>query len=89
ITFDEACMGVVPASSLPGNWRNYPPSPETQAIGDLWIAEQRSLILRVPSAIIEAESNFLINPAHPEFRSVNISAPVPFELDLRLLPPDR
>ncbi|MGH7658191.1 MAG: RES family NAD+ phosphorylase [Gemmatimonadales bacterium] len=87
ITFDEACIEVVPASSLPGNWRNYPASPGTQAIGDRWVAERRSLVLRVPSAIIEAESNFLINPAHPGFGSVEISTPVPFELDLGLLPP--
>lgn len=87
ITFDEACIEVVPADSLPGNWRSYPPPPEIQAIGDQWIARQSSLVLQVPSAIIQTESNFLINPAHPSFTAVKISAPSPFNLDIRLLSP--
>jgi RES domain-containing protein len=83
--FDEGSVEVVSPESLPDNWRRYPAPPETQTIGDRWVREQRSLALRVPSAIIAAESNYLLNPAHPGFASVAISTPVAFAFDERLV----
>jgi RES domain-containing protein len=82
---DEASIEALPMSSLPAGWRNHPPSEESQAIGDRWVAERRSAVLRVPSAIIEVESNYLLNPGHPEFGRITISAPVPFAFDARLI----
>ena len=82
---DEAGVEVLPFPALPANWRSHPPAPESQAIGDLWIAEQRSLVLRVPSAIIDGEFNYLLNPAHPEFGGVTISPPAPFAFEPRLI----
>ena len=86
---DEAIVESLPAASLPAGWRNHPPSGESQAIGDRWVTERRSAVLRVPSAIIEVESNYLLNPQHPEFGRITISAPVPFAFDARLLAPRR
>ena len=83
--FSASAVEVLAAGELPGNWRNYPPPPDTQRIGDRWIAECRSLVLRVPSAIIETESNFLLNPLHPAFTSIERSAPMPFDFDPRLV----
>jgi RES domain-containing protein len=85
VRFDESEMEVLPLSSLPANWRTYPAPPELQAIGDTWIAENRSLVLQVPSAIIETEANYLLNPMHASFASVTISAALPFEIDARLV----
>ncbi|ARJ64362.1 hypothetical protein WV31_00955 [Magnetospirillum sp. ME-1] len=36
------------------------------AFGDRWLAERRTPVLRVPSAIIAESSNLLINPLHPD-----------------------
>ncbi len=83
--FDESELEVLPLASLPANWRTYPAPPELQALGDRWIAENRSLVLQVPSAIIETEANYLLNPMHASFASVTLSAPMPFELDARLV----
>ena len=82
---DEGDVEVLPPAALPANWRSHPPAPESQAIGDRWIAEQRALVLRVPSAIIDGEFNYLLNPAHPAFEGVAISAPTPFAFDPRLI----
>lgn len=82
---DEACVETVSLASLPVNWRSHPPAPESQAIGDWWVAEARSLALKVPSVIIEAEANYLVNPAHPDFGTMTIAAPVPYGFDARLL----
>ena len=52
----------VPRDMLPANWRTYPPPPETQVIGNQWVLDGRSVVLRVPSAIVDTESNFLLQP---------------------------
>jgi RES domain-containing protein len=58
--------------------------PYTQAIGDKWLAERETAILKVPSAIIDLEYNYLLNPAHPDFRQIKIAAIKPFTFDSRL-----
>jgi RES domain-containing protein len=70
---------------LPGNWRDYPSPPELAAMGTHWVHAGESLLLRVPSAIVEHEFNILINPAHPDFKAVAISTPERFVFDRRLL----
>jgi RES domain-containing protein len=85
IRFPEESVEVLDPAALPTRWRRFPSPPENQAIGDRWVAEGRSLILRVPSAIIPAAANFLINPAHPEFGKVVIGRPERFGFDARLL----
>jgi RES domain-containing protein len=52
--------------------------------GDLWFASAKSAVLRVPSAVIPDESNFLLNPHHPEFEQIVLDPPVPFVFDERL-----
>lgn len=41
-------------------------------------------MLEVPSALVETESNYLINPLHPNFGSLIIEQPVTFDFDPRL-----
>jgi RES domain-containing protein len=42
-------------------------------------------VLAVPSAIVPRETNYLLNPAHPDFRRLRIGRPEPFSLDPRML----
>ena len=44
-----------------------------------------TVVLVVPSVLIPGESNYLINPGHPNFGKLRIGAPEPFEFDPRLL----
>lgn len=71
-------------ATLPAGWRAYPAPPELQLIGNMWAASQETAVLRVPSAVIPSELNYLLNPNHPDFGSITIGTPEPFELDLRL-----
>ena len=70
---------------LPSNWRISPPPAETMEIGDLWIQEKRSAALALPSAISPADTNFLLNPDHPDFKRIRIHSPIDFDFDPRLL----
>jgi RES domain-containing protein len=85
VRFSEEGVEVLETAALPARWRRFPSPPENQAIGDRWVAEERSLILRVPSALVPVAANFLINPAHPQFRKVAIGRPERFAFDPRLL----
>lgn len=76
---------VEKAVALPPGWAGSPPPPTTRALGDLWAREARSAMLELPSAIIPTESNYLLNPAHPDFKKIVIGQPVPFSFDPRLL----
>lgn len=83
--FDAAISRPLERALLPKQWRSSPPPPETQALGDRWIAAGTSAVLEVPSAVIPEESNYLINPAHPEFRRIRVGPARPMEIDPRLL----
>jgi RES domain-containing protein len=42
-------------------------------------------VLELPSVIIPGEPNYLLNPAHPNFKKISIGKPEPFSFDQRLL----
>lgn len=69
---------------LPPTWKQSPPSSETQAVGDAWARAGRSTVLRVPSVILDAAYNYLLNPAHPGFAAIKVGKPRRFDLDSRL-----
>lgn len=76
---------TVPATALPSTWRALPYGPDTQAIGDAWLAEDRSALLEVPSAVVPSETNALLNPLNAEAEGCTIVSAEPFEFDDRLL----
>ena len=74
---------ITHAEKLSAGWNNRPEY--TQWIGDMFLNENRSLLLQVPSSIIPQENNLLLNPQHKDFKKVKITDAVLFELDKRLL----
>jgi RES domain-containing protein len=81
---DAATARTVRVRSLPGRWRDTPAPPELADIGSKWARLGRTLLLRVPSAVVEHEQNVLINPAHHEMRRVKLVSVEPLRLDERL-----
>lgn len=71
---------------LPPNWRRTPALASAAAVGDNWARARRSAVLKLPSAIVPAEFNFLLNPGHPDFSRIKIGKPRIFQIDLRLDP---
>jgi len=58
--------------------------PESQRFGDEWVKEARTAVLRVPSiAVNRMESNFVLNPRHPEFPVIPHGGPERFVFDPR------
>jgi len=81
---------VIPAAIIekppryPDSWRQYPHDPATREFGARWAKERRSAALRVPSAVVPGEFNYLVNPLHPDFAKVKIGKPESFSFDPRL-----
>lgn len=52
--------------------------------GDEWFDSQASAVLRVSSVVVPGESNFLLNPAHPDFERIVVEPARLFAFDPRL-----
>lgn len=85
LVFDERLVETLSATNLPADWAEEPPPPSSKQIGDEWVRAARSAVLQVPSVIIPSESNYLLNPGHPDFRKIQIGEPAPFLFDPRLI----
>ena len=83
-TFDPDDVEDVPPDRLPDDWAHHPASESTAAFGTEWAESGRSIVLRVPSVVLPAESNYVLNPRHPDIGRVTFGAPVPLALDPRL-----
>ena len=81
---DDSSMEHIAANELPSNWNLYPPTLATQTIGNQFIIQSKSLILRVPSAVVQGDYNYLLNPNHPQFKKVKIVSTEIFTFDDRL-----
>ena len=80
---DES-IETIDLQDLPDRWNSYPHSSSTQQIGDNFIRQNASLALKVPSAVVPQESNFLINPKHEEISKIKILDVAPYNFDVRL-----
>lgn len=74
-----------PLNKLPGDWTSTPVSPATRAIGDRWIKDRKSSVLKVPSVVVPEEYNYLLNPTQPDFEKITIGSPIKYRLDPRLV----
>ena len=72
---------------LPDDWLSAPAPRATMDIGTRWARGAHTVVLKVPSAVIEGEYNYLLNPLHPDFKILKISTAQPFEFDARMWRP--
>jgi RES domain-containing protein len=82
-TFDPALVSEPDA--LPSDWRSSPAPAASRRVGDAWVLEGRSAVLLVPSAVVEEEHNYVLNPRHRDFEKIQVSQPRPFRFDPRLV----
>lgn len=58
-------------ADLPLGWDAIPAGKVSRDFGSLWLAEQRSALLLVPSIVVPEESNVLLNPAHGDAKFIS------------------
>jgi RES domain-containing protein len=81
---DDVPGEEVATNILPKNWESHPAPTELQASGRDWVERRQTAILKVPSAVVPYEYNYILNPAHPDFRRLQIRSPQRFRFDTRL-----
>jgi RES domain-containing protein len=81
---DSVATSEISIEALEAGWDSSPPPDFTRDLGTKWVREEASVVLRVPSAIIPTEHNFVINPRHPDFSRIAAGEPRPFSLDDRV-----
>lgn len=79
---DTAAIAEVKLNKLKSNWRE--DASFTRFMGDEFIKQQQSLLLKVPSVVVTQEYNYLANPLHPDFKKVKIIKTISFWPDKRL-----
>ena len=87
ITFnipDEMNITEMNEDMLPLGWKSSPFTTLTQRFGDRFIFENKFLVMKVPSAVVPGDFNYLINPRHPDFNKIEIIKKEPYEFDERL-----
>lgn len=85
VAIEDELVRKVREADLPQDWRAHPAPLSVKQIGDDWARSASSAVLQVPSALLPSESNFLLNPAHADFKKLIIGEPVAFRFDSRLL----
>lgn len=78
-------LETLDVQALPPQWRTHAGREVLQTLGGEWLAQLRSCVLAVPSAVVPAERNFLINPLHPDFKHITLGTMEALETDMRLV----
>lgn len=75
----------IDVDQLPDDWRTIGVRDVLQAKGLAWLEGGQAAVLNVPSAVVPAERNYLLNPRHPDFARIVIGEPQSLQTDTRLL----
>lgn len=67
IADDDEVITQVFRKNLPADWRTIAAYSSLQRIGSAWYQSLDSVVLKVPSAVIPHEYNYVINTEHPQF----------------------
>lgn len=71
-------------TDLPENWRSLAAYSRLQGLGSFWYNHGDTALLRIPSAMIPQEHNYLINTKHADFKKAKISGVEDYFWDERL-----
>ena len=85
LSVPEDKIKSITVAELPANWFVNPPADLLKNIGDQFINKNKFLALKIPSAIMPEENNYLLNPGHPDFKKVSIVYTRTIPIDERFL----
>jgi RES domain-containing protein len=79
---DSIPFETLEVATLPPDWIDH--VKVSREVGSAWLRSMRSALLRVPSALVPATWNVLLNPSHPEAGKIAIEAVYEFPFDPRI-----
>ena len=81
---DDVLPEHIEVKDLPSNWRESPAPPSLTHFGDEFVKRAEHVALIVPSALAPRENNWLLNPAHADFRRIVVETVEPLNYDPRM-----
>ncbi len=81
---DTVPITTIEVGTLPKNWDDFEQYGRCQQLGDALLNARQTAVLCIPSAIVSAEYNYLLNPQHPAFLQISIQRVEPFRFDSRI-----
>lgn len=69
---ETASTELIAPADLPADWRVR--VEVTRDLGSAWLERGKSVLLRVPSALVPKTTNYLLNPSHPEAPRFRVAA---------------
>jgi RES domain-containing protein len=85
IEVPDSSITLLDTALLHHNWQNVSAPGALREIGDAFLKKQEYLLMGVPSAVVPAEYNYVLNPQHPEAKNITVINKVPFNFDERLI----
>jgi RES domain-containing protein len=82
---DDVLVEAVELSALPRHWANPDPPGVLRKFGQEWLERRSSAVLKVPSAVVIEEWNFLLNPQHPDFGKLVVGESQRYQFDRRIV----
>lgn len=85
IELPDKIKGIeIKTAELPQNWKQIPAGATTKKIGTRILKENKYLFIKVPSAVLPGEYNYILNPQHAKAPLLKIINCEPFTFDQRL-----
>lgn len=81
---DSLPVDTITLGDLPADWADYQNYDVCQQRGEDWLSRANVPVLRVPSAIVPQEWNYLLNPVHALFAQIQLLRTEAFAFDPRL-----
>lgn len=75
---------ILNKKTLSENWNDFPHINITQKLGDDFIYSNKNCVLKVPSAVVKGDYNYLINPHHQDFKKIKTVNYYEFPFDRRM-----
>ena len=81
---DDLFIEEINVKKLPLGWNSFPELIDTQKMGDEFIRNKKSAVMKVPSAVVKGDFNYLLNPYHEDFYRIKIIHQEDFPFDKRI-----
>ena len=69
---DNIKISTVNVADLGDGWRDFKDYSKCQPIGDKWYDEGKTMVLKVPSAVLPEANNYVINSEFSDYASVKL-----------------
>lgn len=81
---DSLGITLVNAVDLQTGWRDFRDYSKCQSIGNAWYDKAETPVLKVPSAVLPANFNYVINTTHPDYKKITLAGTTELMPDERI-----